>query len=196
MASDRSTANADLDAYHAAGGTDCKACTIPAAKTVDAEQRPSTFPDRCGPSAAWRLSRRILRKRTSCRLLARNVVTNGFQASHSNDALEQTEYLKLVHRYLTQARELEKLAGASKIIKVDTCESPEAGELLRSSASVCAAVAAVKWCWRRSMPRGHSSPPTPASRSPNWKPPFARTVRSLTISILRKYQYYMAPNIG
>ena len=29
--------------------------------------------------------------------LARNVVTNGYQASHSNDALEQTEYLKLVH---------------------------------------------------------------------------------------------------
>ena len=35
--------------------------------------------------------------------LARNVVTNGYQASHSNEALEQTEYLKLVHRYLSQA---------------------------------------------------------------------------------------------
>ena len=28
--------------------------------------------------------------------LARNVVTNGYQASHSNEALEPTEYLKLV----------------------------------------------------------------------------------------------------
>ena len=46
--------------------------------------------------------------------LARNVVTNGYQASHSNEALEQTEYLKLVHRYLSQARELEKLAGAGQ----------------------------------------------------------------------------------
>src|SRR5947209_2614725 len=36
--------------------------------------------------------------------LARNVVTNGYQASHDNEALEQTEYLKLVHRYLSQAR--------------------------------------------------------------------------------------------
>jgi hypothetical protein len=63
--------------------------------------------------------------------LARNVVTNGYQASHSNEALEQTEYLKLVHRYLSQARELEKLAGSSKIIKVENCESPQAGELLR-----------------------------------------------------------------
>ena len=48
--------------------------------------------------------------------LARNVVTNGYQASHSNEALEQTEYLKLVHRYLSQARELEKLAGEQKVI--------------------------------------------------------------------------------
>ena len=57
--------------------------------------------------------------------LARNVVTNGYQASHSNEALEQTEYLKLVHRYLSQARELEKLAGESaRSIKIDNCESP------------------------------------------------------------------------
>src|SRR6185369_13052669 len=55
--------------------------------------------------------------------LARNVVTNGYQASHSNDALEQTEYLKLVHRYLSQARELDKLSGESKTIKIDSCES-------------------------------------------------------------------------
>ena len=63
--------------------------------------------------------------------LARNVVTNGYQASHSNEALEQTEYLKLVHRYLSQARELEKLSGAGKVIKIEGCESAQAGELLR-----------------------------------------------------------------
>jgi hypothetical protein len=63
--------------------------------------------------------------------LARNVVTNGYQASHSNEALEQTEYLKLVHRYLSQARELEKFAGQSKVIKIENCESAQAGELLR-----------------------------------------------------------------
>jgi hypothetical protein len=63
--------------------------------------------------------------------LARNVVTNGYQASHSNEALEQTEYLKLVHRYLSQARELEKLAGSAKVIKIEGCESAQAGELLR-----------------------------------------------------------------
>jgi hypothetical protein len=63
--------------------------------------------------------------------LARNVVTNGFQAAHSNEALEQTEYLKLVHRYLSQAREIEKLSGPDKVVKIETCDSPNAGELLR-----------------------------------------------------------------
>lgn len=63
--------------------------------------------------------------------LARNVVTNGYQASHNNESLEQTEYLKLVHRYLSQARELEKLAGEARTIKIDNCESTAAGELLR-----------------------------------------------------------------
>ncbi|MDQ2901092.1 MAG: hypothetical protein M3Y07_15030, partial [Acidobacteriota bacterium] len=42
-----------------------------------------------------------------------------------------TEYLKLVHRYISQARELEKLGGAAKAIKIDNCDSAQAGELLR-----------------------------------------------------------------
>ncbi|HEX3747998.1 MAG TPA: hypothetical protein VHW09_28905 [Bryobacteraceae bacterium] len=63
--------------------------------------------------------------------LARNVVTNGYQASRSNEALEPTEYLKLVHRYLSQAQELQKLAGDSQVIKIDNCDSPSVGELLR-----------------------------------------------------------------
>jgi hypothetical protein len=63
--------------------------------------------------------------------LARNVVTNGFQAAHSNEALEQTEYLKLVHRYLSQAREIEKLAGPDKTLRIENCDSPNAGDLLR-----------------------------------------------------------------
>jgi len=63
--------------------------------------------------------------------LARNIVTNGYQASRSNETLEQTEYLKLLHRYLAQAHELEKLAGARYIIQVPNCDSPNAGDLLR-----------------------------------------------------------------
>ncbi|HEV2446596.1 MAG TPA: hypothetical protein VGS58_11760, partial [Candidatus Sulfopaludibacter sp.] len=63
--------------------------------------------------------------------LARNVVTNGYEASHSNEALEQTEYLKLVHRYLSQARELEKLAGDDKVIKIASCDAPNVADLIR-----------------------------------------------------------------
>jgi hypothetical protein len=63
--------------------------------------------------------------------LARNVVTNGYQASHGNEALEPTEYLKLVHRYLSQARELDKLAGETKVIQIASCDSPNVAELLR-----------------------------------------------------------------
>jgi hypothetical protein len=63
--------------------------------------------------------------------LARNIVTNGYQASHSTDSLEQTEYLKLVTRYLSLARELSQLAGSKQRIEVTACESQEAGQLLR-----------------------------------------------------------------
>ncbi len=63
--------------------------------------------------------------------LARNVVTNGYQAAHNNEELEQTEYLKLVKRYIAQARELEKLAGTEKVIRITTCDSAPTNDLLR-----------------------------------------------------------------
>jgi len=63
--------------------------------------------------------------------LARNIVTNGYQASHSNEALEQTEYLKLLHRYLSQVHELEKLAGDGYVIQVPGCDAPNVADLLR-----------------------------------------------------------------
>jgi hypothetical protein len=64
--------------------------------------------------------------------LARNVVTNGYQAGSSNEGLEPTEFLKLVVRYLSQARELSKIAGDTKVIKVDQCESTVTADLLRA----------------------------------------------------------------
>lgn len=64
--------------------------------------------------------------------LARNVVTNGYQAANSNEGLEPTEYLKLVVRYLAQARELNKIAGEAKKIRVEQCESPVTADLLRA----------------------------------------------------------------
>jgi hypothetical protein len=63
--------------------------------------------------------------------LARNVVMSGYQASSSAEGLEPTEYLKLVMRYLSQARELEKLAGTDKVLRVEQCESTQAADVLR-----------------------------------------------------------------
>lgn len=62
--------------------------------------------------------------------LARIIVTNGYQASSSTESLEQTEYLKLVFRYLSQAKELEKLAASGKI-RLEQCESAQTGDLLK-----------------------------------------------------------------
>src|SRR5438105_321702 len=63
--------------------------------------------------------------------LARNVVTNGYQALSSSEGLDQTEYLKLVIRYLSQARELDKLAGKDKVIRLEACESANTADLLK-----------------------------------------------------------------
>lgn len=63
--------------------------------------------------------------------LARNIVTNGYQAAGNNEGLDQTEYLKLIYRYLSQAKELEKLAVKDQKIVIDQCDSTQTGELLK-----------------------------------------------------------------
>ena len=62
--------------------------------------------------------------------LARNVATNGYQAS-GNETLDQTEYLRLLVRYIGQARELQSLAGNTQKITVPNCDSEETGNLLK-----------------------------------------------------------------
>jgi len=63
--------------------------------------------------------------------LTRNVVMNGYHAVGGSESLEQTEYLKLVFRYLSQARELEKFAGENRKIHLAECDSAQTGELLK-----------------------------------------------------------------
>jgi hypothetical protein len=63
--------------------------------------------------------------------LSRNIVTSGYQAVSGSESLEQTEYLKLILRYVSQAREIENLAGPQKMLRIEQCESPKTGELLR-----------------------------------------------------------------
>ena len=62
--------------------------------------------------------------------LARNVVTNGYEAI-GNEALQQTEYLRLVVRYIGQARELQAMANKDHKIVIPTCDSEEAGALIK-----------------------------------------------------------------
>ena len=127
LAGDANATSRDLDAYRTATGKRL---------TLSPKPSPEAWPTATIPGPLRSFSRMAAIAADSAPedllpALARNVVTNGFQASHSNDALEQTEYLKLVHRYVSQARELEKLAGEKQAIQIDSCESPSVPELLR-----------------------------------------------------------------
>src|SRR5690242_11273855 len=132
IAGDRSAATSHLQAYHSAGGKDWM--NAPGWKAVESGNEVKHTVNIPGPLRSFGRMAAIsndINPDDVLPALARNVVTNGYQASHSNESLEQTEYLKLVHRYLSQARELEKLAGADKVIRIETCDSANAGELLR-----------------------------------------------------------------
>lgn len=63
--------------------------------------------------------------------VARNVVINGYRAVASYQGLEPTEYLKLLKRYVAQARELQQLAGNEQVITIESCDSAATGDLLR-----------------------------------------------------------------
>ncbi len=98
---DRAAAQQYLETYRQAGG----AGAVPSwqASTIDSRQ----YIQIPGPLHSFDRMAAIsseLQLDDMLTSLARNVVTNGFQAAHGNEALEQTEYLKLVHRYLSQAR--------------------------------------------------------------------------------------------
>jgi hypothetical protein len=126
-AGDRDAAARHLAAFTAAGGTGLS-LSAPVAKTG------AGFIEIPGPPSAFaRLAAlaRDMRPEDLLPALARNVVTNGYQTVAGSEGLEPTEYLKLVIRYLSQARELEKLAGPDKILRIETCDSTATGDLLR-----------------------------------------------------------------
>jgi hypothetical protein len=129
IAADRSSSEADLKLYQSFGGKDLQ-LPSPASAAQDKFETVQ-IP---GPLRSFVRMTAIspdVQPDAVLPALARNVVTNGYQASHNNDELEQTEYLKLVRRYLSQARELDKLAGPDKVLKVPACESSQANDLLR-----------------------------------------------------------------
>ena len=130
LSGDESAAAKHLEAYRTAGGRDFELPGRPPAKTSDKAQT-IQIPGPLRSFARMAALSPDLNPDDLLGALARNIVTNGYQAANSNEALEQTEYLKLVIRYLSQARELEKLAGADKVMKIETCDSAQTGDLLR-----------------------------------------------------------------
>ena len=129
LAGDNDAARRHLTAYHDAGGKGLEWPSTPAAP-----RRQTSLVTIPGPLPSFSRMAALapdLDAPSVLSALARNVVTNGYQASSNSDALDQTEYLKLVIRYVSQARELSKLAGKDAVIRVPTCDSTETGDLLR-----------------------------------------------------------------
>ncbi|HVV43561.1 MAG TPA: hypothetical protein VHC72_00095 [Bryobacteraceae bacterium] len=130
IAGDRAAAEADLATYHSNGGTGLK--LPPPAAGGERKEEEILIPGPIRSFARMAALSPDVQPGDLLTALARNVVTNGYQASHANDELEETEYLKLVHRYLSQARELEKLAGPDKVIRIANCESVQTNDVLRT----------------------------------------------------------------
>jgi hypothetical protein len=127
-AGNREAAGRDLIAFTAAGGSG-----LSLAERL-AERSDPVFVQIPGPLPAFARMAALAPDMEAADLLpslAHNIVTNGYQTAPGTEGLEQTEYLKLVIRYLSQARELEKLSGTEKTIRVDTCDSTATGDLLR-----------------------------------------------------------------
>ena len=127
LAGDREASERHLQDYSAAGGKDL---ALPPPRTAAA----SNYIEIPGPLRSFARMAALspdLSPNELLPALARNIITEGYRATSSNEALEQTEYLKLVIRYLSQARELERLAGSGKILRIDMCESPATADLLR-----------------------------------------------------------------
>ncbi|MBI4873957.1 MAG: hypothetical protein HY822_04910, partial [Acidobacteria bacterium] len=132
LGDDRPAAVRFLDQYRAAGGADFASPPAVRKQTTEVEQRPVVeIPGPLRSFARMAALAPDLAPEELLPALARNVVTNGYQASSGAEALEQTEYLKLVVRYLSQARELARLAGEAKRIHIEACESTQTGDLLR-----------------------------------------------------------------
>jgi hypothetical protein len=129
LAGDQTSAARHIEAYRAAGGA---GLTLPAQAPPDPAQQ--SYVDIPGPLRSFARMAALspdLKPEDVLGALARNVVTNGYQATSASEALEQTEYMKLVVRYLSQARELERLSGEKKTLSIETCESTQTGDLLR-----------------------------------------------------------------
>jgi hypothetical protein len=132
IANEKEPARRHLEAYRSAGGADIAPGALQNAPSSQSGHPTIVVPGPLRSFARMAALSPDLASEDLLGALARNVVTNGYQASSGNEGLEQTEYLKLVIRYLSQAREIEKLAApTNNVLKIETCESTQTGDLLR-----------------------------------------------------------------
>jgi len=118
--------NGALQQYQAGGGSDLSS----PAKREHASYSMITVPGPLGSFARMAALSPDLAPEDLLPALARNIVTNGYEAS-GNEALQQTEYLRLLIRYIAQARELQDMATKEGKIVIPTCDSEETGALLK-----------------------------------------------------------------
>lgn len=129
LAGDHEAAARSLEAYRRAGGSGLG--EIPA-KTPRPES--SQFVEIPGPLDSFARMAAFspdVEPDSVLPALARNVITSGYRVSASYEGLQPTEYMKLLGRYLSQARELEQLTDKKGILEIKTCDSPKTADLLR-----------------------------------------------------------------
>lgn len=127
MEGNKADLKADLQQYKDAGGTELQ---LPAQTPAAKQYSTITIP---GPLSSFARMAALSPDVAPDELLpalARNVATNGYQAA-GNESLDQTEYLRLLIRYIGQARELQSMAGGNQKIVIPACDSEQTGDLLR-----------------------------------------------------------------
>ncbi|MFB3779180.1 MAG: hypothetical protein ACE141_16300 [Bryobacteraceae bacterium] len=131
-AGDRTAALGHLRHYRELGGTGWDRNTL---ERPQSSPEPGVTTPIPGPLVSFKRMAAISADVTESGILpalARNVVVSGYQAGSGKEGLVPTEYLKLLVRYVSQARELEKLAGPAQEIRVETCDSTQTADLLRT----------------------------------------------------------------
>lgn len=125
--------NTDLRAYRDAGGADLSEPAKNAGYAAELSKLYSavSIPGPLSSFARMAALSPDLAPEELLPALARNIVTNGYQAISANEALEPTEYLKLLLRYVAEARELEDMAGKDHAIVVPACDSEQTAALLK-----------------------------------------------------------------
>lgn len=123
----RSQLAEDLRAYGEAGGTDLR---WPPQQVVTSQYKTIVIPGPLSSFARMAALDPNLDPSDLLPALARNIVTGGYQAA-ANEMLQQTEYLKLILRYLSEAQELQAMANKDHKIVIPACDSEQTGNLLK-----------------------------------------------------------------